>query len=463
MACYDNNTLNTLYFESVIKYCVDFLIDHPTETIILHLKRENISNKIKNSHIEKLIELISRKKYNKTKEYLDFFYIPTNNDNKYFNNNMPTLGDVRGKIVFFSRSEFNFNDTSILPTEINYNKISTDRIPIGFLRDIEDMGDCISDPFGKNYDICKAKEINNFRYQDDYNLKVDLKWPVVYNMLVEESNFNDEFYASTHTLNFMNVAIIHNRPIESGANNINNLLYEFLNYHSVSNEWFVLDFPNEKIIRSIYKSNKFMCNNKVIKSDKTLWESLEDKVFDFFGDIEDQASYYINNFLDNFKSDHDELRKRGYNIGFDENLIKCLQRKIIYDEHGNQSDVIKTNYKCVDNNLNKWYIKQTNNNYYSIISVYDNKCLNYSEDGLYIEKCKKNNEYQEFTIKDNIICPRLNIFKCLNNFSVYPIAKKPKKYKNLTCSINFARLGIKCCSNQNTKVEYVDEIGNWGV
>ncbi|OUM56253.1 Non-catalytic module family DOC2, partial [Piromyces sp. E2] len=23
--------------------------------------------------------------------------------------------------------------------------------------------------------------------------------------------------------------------------------------------------------------------------------------------------------------------------------------------------------------------------------------------------------------------------------------------------------GIKCCSNQNTKVQYVDEIGNWGV
>jgi len=161
---------------------------------------------------------------------------------------------------------------------------------------------------------------------------------------------------------------------------------------------------------------------------------------------------------------HDELRKRNEDNDNEEVRV-CLQRKIIIDNQGNQQDLVKFNYKCIDNNLNKWYIKESgNSNYYTIVSLYDYKCLKYDSenDMLTIQECEKNNKYEEFTIKNNVICTRIDEKKCLNGFDIYPSAKIPQKYENLNCSINFAVLGFPCCSPGNTKVEYVDKIGNWG-
>jgi len=70
---------------------------------------------------------------------------------------------------------------------------------------------------------------------------------------------------------------------------------------------------------------------------------------------------------------------------------------------------------------------------------------------------KKNNK---FIVKDNIICSQVDIIKCLNNiYGIHLMFKLPKKYWNLTCSITFTQLGIKC-RYQNTKAMYIDEIGN---
>ena len=49
------------------------------------------------------------------------------------------------------------------------------------------------------------------------------------------------------------------------------------------------------------------------------------------------------------------------------------------------------------------------------------------------------------------------------NFNIIPIPLESKKYENLTCSSKFAKRGYKCCDNQDTKVEYVDDVGNWGI
>ena len=49
------------------------------------------------------------------------------------------------------------------------------------------------------------------------------------------------------------------------------------------------------------------------------------------------------------------------------------------------------------------------------------------------------------------------------NYGFHPKILESKKYDNLTCSTRFAKYGYTCCSNQNTQVQYVDEIGNWGV
>lgn len=36
----------------------------------------------------------------------------------------------------------------------------------------------------------------------------------------------------------------------------------------------------------------------------------------------------------------------------------CLQRKKIIDNQGQIKELIKTNDKCVNNKMNKWFIKQ---------------------------------------------------------------------------------------------------------
>jgi len=448
--CLDNSLGYTkyLYFMDVIYDCIRFLVEHNTETIIIHLKNEKYKQN-KDSAISKLFtEMFSLNE-------LEYFYKPFDNDDKWYNYNMVTLGEVRGKIVFFTRSEFHYTDLSIRPTDYSPEDDFTaekSNTPIGYLRGLEDRGNC-SIFTANNEDKCGEVSKNNFRYQDSYNLGAKIKWNYVENMLKNEySKFNNKNNNSTHTLNFMNISFLGSLPISAGANYMNKQLNSFLKENSAPNEWFVLDFPTPDIIRTIYGTNIFT-------SVKLLGTSID------LNKLYPKRSYW-NEYFYRILNPFPMIIKRSDNTDDDinENLMTCLQRKIFIDNQGNQQDLVKTDYKCVDNKLNKWRIVQSDDGkFYSIISAYDDKCLNYSGDKLYMQKCKNNNKYQEFTIKDDIICSRIDTTKCLNDYTIYPTVKEPKKYEDLTCSINFARLGIKCCSNQNTKVEYVDEIGNWGI
>jgi len=255
-ACYDSNTEDYLYLKNVLKYCIDFLVDHKDETIILHLKREGIKDKITNDDISKLIESIAKEKYNKEKRYLDYFYIPENIDKKYTNKYMPTLEETRGRIVFLSRSEFYYTDKTIEPT----NKKTTENepnYPIGFLRNVPVI-------FSSKYEICEPEIKGNFRCQDDYNLNKNLKWLIVENMLLEESEFNNKNNDLVHSLNFMNIAFTAFNYITTSATYMNKKLTKFLQDYSVPNEWFILDFPSINVIREIYNSN-FGKNKPVYK------------------------------------------------------------------------------------------------------------------------------------------------------------------------------------------------------
>jgi len=79
-----------------------------------------------------------------------------------------------------------------------------------------------------------------------------------------------------------------------------------------------------------------------------------------------------------------------------------------------------------------------------------------------VEICKGNNNNEIFSIKNGKICSRLYESKCLDGkYDIKPIPLESKKYDNLTCSSEFAKHGYKCCTNQNTQVQYVDDIGNW--
>ena len=48
---------------------------------------------------------------------------------------------------------------------------------------------------------------------------------------------------------------------------------------------------------------------------------------------------------------------------------------------------------------------------------------------MYIQECKKNNKYEDFTVKDGISCAHLDNTKCLNGkFNIISIALESKKY-----------------------------------
>ncbi|KAG4106313.1 PLC-like phosphodiesterase [Neocallimastix lanati (nom. inval.)] len=204
---YENYTY--LYFENIIKYCINFLRKYGSETIIIHLKKEDINIKEKQESLinEKISDLIEEI-YNKfdSKEnihYKNYIYVSKENDNDYSNENMPILDNVRGKIVFFSRADFKYRNNN----------------PIGFLRNLDtDEGEkrenCVCPIFGIcdiiNDDVCAPIEINNFRYQDNFKLTEEDKWSNVLKVLTDKnSKFNKES-KDTHTLNFLSIAFTSN-------------------------------------------------------------------------------------------------------------------------------------------------------------------------------------------------------------------------------------------------------------
>ena len=63
-----------------------------------------------------------------------------------------------------------------------------------------------------------------------------------------------------------------------------------------------------------------------------------------------------------------------------------------------------------------------------ILLFYDGKCLNYSDDGLFMQECKKNNKYEDFIINNGNICSRIDKNYCLNGkFRPLPSILESKK------------------------------------
>ena len=452
LPCMNTKKGGYLYFDDVINECVYFLSNHRKETIILHLAEERIVQKTTDNY--SLGQLITKSTVLNIL-YSNYFYI---------GDKIPKLKDAQNKIVIVTRKG---------PYE--YKDSAGNKQSLGIKLSVPGMGGCKDYPEDGNQ--CYPVISGNNRFQDAYNLDAIDKWEIVedvLNLKVNHNNtigdalggddsdvkkFNDISNEKVLTLNFMNVArnlAFIRAAVDKASKYINDHLTVYINAKeksilenenknkndlkkSLHNEWVILNYPSPDIIRKIYQSNDFKNSNftmnKIELDSVSKWTTLD---------------YYLSKWIP-------LIYKRDNNI---DDVKACLQRKIVIDEQGNQND-----YKCVENNLNRWYIKQNvQGKFYSIVSAYDGKCLNYSNDKLYMEKCEYDNEKQGFSIKDGKICSRLDESQCLDgNYDIDPVPLKSKKYDNLTCSITFARLGVKCCSNKNTKVEYVDEIGNWGV
>jgi len=297
--------------------------------------------------------------------------------------------------------------------------------------------------------------------QDNYNLLKKEKWDVVNKILdnniptVFENGTEYDIYGKDHTnttmfykndnvltINFMNIQAFMKlfRTVKHFADYINNELDSYLNKNPyIHNQWLILDFPSTDLIRRIYNS----IDQRLNKRDNLQYNTIEVGDYSVYTDL----YYYIQTLS---------------SVGDTDNPA-CLQRKTIINSQDQVQELIKTNNKCINNKKNKWFIRQ-NGQFYSIVSSYDAKCLNHDGKKLYMDYCKKNNKYEQFVVKNGKFCVQFDNSKCLDGkFKIIPTALESPRYEHLSCSSIFPDLGFRCCYDQNTKVEYVDEIGNWGI
>ena len=306
---------------------------------------------------------------------------------------VPTLEKARSKIILFTRDDF------------SYYISEKDKIYIGKQVEILNMGGCTDDVWNDGlylnflpqnirqlilqkidmkYDIHEKKN-TNILIQDNYKLLPEIKWYIIEFLLnrnistvleykIDEDKYEYYIYGKklvgttmfytnddVLTLNFMNIACYLDKcTIDEYAEQINNNLYEYFNKNlKIHNQWMILDFPSNDLIRKIYNSFDYGLN----KRNEIQNNAIQIGNYLIYTDFE----YYIQ-----FSSTNNNNKY----------LIACLQRKPIINDQNQLQELIKTNDKCINNKMNKWFFKQ-NSQSYTIISSYDGKCLNFNGDILY--------------------------------------------------------------------------------
>ncbi len=216
----DRAKKENLLFSDVLEDCRLFLNENPTETILMSLKRE---------------------KGKSCEETFDFFYenFAKGNNLFYLKNKTPYLSEVRGKIVLLNRigadienNQYTDENTGINLTGWPYQNSKTEASLQKVL---------IPKRSGKSEDF--------FYLQDFFNLKPKKKWEIAVFPTIESPP--------------QDKAIIFN--FFSGNNGFSSpkryskiLFKRFSEYQLTPMKkygWFILDFPNEKIIRKIVLSN----------------------------------------------------------------------------------------------------------------------------------------------------------------------------------------------------------------
>jgi len=185
LPCIDiDSKFDVLYFINVIDECIKFLDKHDSETIIIHLKEESISEK--NNDMVSLILYDTILHDDSNKQYSDYFYI---------NNNIPQLGNVRKKIVILARKEYNYENNKYFLYKFEKLNIPVSK-HIGINIKVKDMGSCRNypDDGSKCYPVLYNNLGNNNKYiiQDTYNLDGPDKWDFVHNTITGFVSYKNE-------------------------------------------------------------------------------------------------------------------------------------------------------------------------------------------------------------------------------------------------------------------------------
>lgn len=208
-----------LLFSDVLASCETFLKENPTEVILMSIKREAGKSE---------------------EETFDFFYntYAKSKDIFYLKNEVPFLNEVRGKIVLFNRCGADIKTTY---TDENTG-INLTGWPYQNSRKEAKLEKVI---------IAKrnAKSEDYFYLQDFFNLKPKKKWELAVMPAIHNAPQDNAII-----LNFFSGSNIFSTPKRYSRV----LFKRFSEYKLMPLKkygWFILDFPNKKIIKKIILSN----------------------------------------------------------------------------------------------------------------------------------------------------------------------------------------------------------------
>ena len=207
---------DTLYLEDALDDVYTFLDEHPTETIIFSVKAENKEDDL--SVFEDT-----------------FFQILDQHPEKWYTQNaIPSMGDVRGKIVLVTR----FDDV---------NGEGEGRMGLPFHWSQQDNTEAVVD----TQEVVMVNDTNQLWVQDRYKYNVETKWDAIVESL-ENCQAGDE----TFSLNFCSTAGngYAGHP-KKYARIINKKLLNYELSSQTSYGIIVVDFAKENLARHIFETN----------------------------------------------------------------------------------------------------------------------------------------------------------------------------------------------------------------
>ena len=214
------NKKEDLLFQDVFNACCLFLKENPTETILMSIKRE------------------AGKSEESTFDYFYKNYIESSNI-FYAKNSIPTLKEVRGKIVLLNRCGADINNTIYTDKNTGINLT-------GWPYQNSRNEACLQKVL-----IAKRNGISDeyFYLQDFFNLKPKKKWEIAVLPAIQNSPQDKSI-----TLNFFSG----NNGFSSPKRYSRIIYKRFFDYELSPMKkygWCILDFPNKKIIKKIILSN----------------------------------------------------------------------------------------------------------------------------------------------------------------------------------------------------------------
>lgn len=158
----------------VVSCCIDFLKNNPTETVLFMLR--DTTGSIGNGFFSEF----------------SFRYIESNPSLWYIENRIPTLGEVRGKIVLFRNVSVDSGKFSDKNSGIDF------RPPYIGTRYVDDWRT------GELCSIENGKAFANVHIQDSYKVEGEKKWGTVKRFLESEHNTNDFNVCTTSCVGLKN-------------------------------------------------------------------------------------------------------------------------------------------------------------------------------------------------------------------------------------------------------------------